>query len=68
MFQEDADCVTAQFTSNNDGSLNIVNRGRLLNNGSNVVSTGRATLQFGDEVPLLGFLNVTFPGMSESKF
>lgn len=68
MFQEDTDCVTIQYTSNNDGSLNVVTRGRLLNNGTNVVSTAQAVLQFGDERPLLGFLNVTLPGLSESKF
>lgn len=68
MFQEDADCVTTQYTRNSDGSMNVVTRGRLLNNGTNVISTAQAVLQFGDERPILGFLNVTLPGLSESKF
>lgn len=68
MFQEQSDCVTTKYTRNSDGSMNVETRGRLLDNGTNVISTAQAVLQYGDERPILGFLNFTLPGSSESKF
>lgn len=60
IFQVDADCVTAQYTLNTDGSVRVINRARNLNNGTNIEAFGTAVVSFPNESPLRGMLNVTF--------
>ena len=60
IFQLDADCVTAQYTANADGSVRVINRARNLANGTNIEAFGTAVLSFPNESPLRGMLNVTF--------
>ena len=60
VFQVDADCVTAQYTANADGSVRVINRARNLQNGTNFEAFGNAVVSFPNEVPLRGMLNVTF--------
>lgn len=59
-FQVNADCVTAQYTANADGSVRVVNRAQVLSNGTNIDAIGTAFLTFPDVVPLPAMLNVTF--------
>lgn len=60
IFQLEADCVTAQYTPNADGSVRVINRARILSNGTNFEAFGNAVLSFPNESPVRGMLNVTF--------
>jgi len=60
-FQPDMDCVTAQYSINDDGSVRVDNQGRNLATGENFQDIGRAVLSFPNDTPLLAKLNVTFP-------
>ena len=59
-FQVNADCVTAQYSANADGSVRVLNRAQVLSNGTNLDALGTAFLTFPNEVPLRAMLNVTF--------
>lgn len=59
-FQVNADCVTAQYSLNADGSVRVLNRAQVLSNGTNIDAAGTAFLTFPNEVPLRAMLNVTF--------
>jgi apolipoprotein D and lipocalin family protein len=59
-FQLDADCVTAVYSLNADGSINVLNRALNKENQTFLEDIGRAVISFPDEDPLRAMLNVTF--------
>lgn len=61
-FQRDGECVTAQYSLNEDGSVRVFNSMMVPPCQNRASDTGRAVVAFPDEEPLQGKLNVTFPG------
>jgi hypothetical protein len=62
------DCVVAEYVGNFNPDLTlrdvtVINRGRIIETGTNFEDIGVAVISFPDEVPLRAQLNVTFfPG------
>lgn len=59
-FQAGADCVTANYRLNDDGSINVLNRAEYPQNGTKIEAEARALISFPQESPLRAQLNVTF--------
>lgn len=59
-FQRDGECVTAEYSLNEDGSVRVFNSMMVPPSQERVAEVGRAIVAFPDEVPLQGKLNVTF--------
>ncbi|XP_055602188.1 apolipoprotein D-like [Uranotaenia lowii] len=65
-FQLDGECVTAQYSINEeDGSVRVFNSMVVLPNQERQSDIGRAVVAFPDEVPLQAKLNVTFDAAAE---
>lgn len=70
IFELNGDCVTAEYSLKDDGSVQVVNSLINLKTGDKSQAVGRAILSSPDATPLPGALNVTFggePSMSNYK-
>jgi apolipoprotein D and lipocalin family protein len=65
VFQAGGECVTAQYTANANGSINVFNQAFVIANNTRVSDTGLAVLSFPNEDPLRAMLNVTFSPLRE---
>lgn len=59
-FQFQADCTTAEYSNNADGSVNVLNRAIHLETNTSIMANGRALVAFPNEIPMQGKLNVSF--------
>lgn len=62
-FQRNGECVTAEYSLNDDGSVRVQNRMLVPPSGQFDEDIGRAVLSFPQEDPLQAKLNVSFGGM-----
>ncbi|KXJ74932.1 hypothetical protein RP20_CCG012696 [Aedes albopictus] len=66
-FQRNGECVTAEYSLNEDGSVRVQNRMLVPPSGKFDEDIGRAVISFPEESPLQAKLNVSFGGMPPIK-